>query len=881
MISASPKTFLLKDYAPPAWLVDTIDLVFDLREDATLVTSTMKMNRNPEARSSSRSLVLDGRQMELVSLRLNEQELPPEAYVVDEETLTIATVPDSFVLIIQSRIHPEINHSLEGLYQSNSMFCTQCEAEGFRRITWFPDRPDVMALFSTTIEADAQKYPVLLSNGNCVNRENLPDNRHRVTWNDPFRKPCYLFALVAGDLGCVKDRFVTRSGREVALEIYVEHENLDQCDHAMRSLKQAMKWDEDTFGLEYDLDSYMIVAVSHFNMGAMENKGLNVFNCKYVLAKPETATDEDYIAIQSVIGHEYFHNWTGNRVTCRDWFQLSLKEGLTVFRDQEFTLAMTGSAVKRIQDVNLLRNHQFREDSGPMAHPVRPESYMEINNFYTVTVYNKGAEVIRMMSNMLGRDGFRKGMDLYFQRHDGQAVTTDDFVKAMEDANQIRLDQFRLWYSLAGTPRITAKGQYNAKQQTYVLNVTQYCPPTPGQSNKPPMHIPMTTALLDSTGKEIPLILENESAGDGATARTLHLTQAKETFCFRQVPSQPVPSLFRGFSAPVRLLDDYSDQDLEFLIQHEQDGFNRWEACQQWMIRFILKLVDKVQHGIALNLDLSFAENIRKLLNSATERSLLSQMLTLPSETYLGDQMLVPDIPAVHQVRLFLGKTVAEALEQDWLRAYESHADTGAYSLDQQAMSRREFRNLCLSWLGRIETQKIRDLALTQYRNSRGMTDRLAALKTLNHIDCVERDTALKHFYETYRHDSLVIDKWLAVQAMSDLSSTPMDVRKLLEHPAFEWTNPNKVRALIGTFCNLNPFHFHVETGKSYEFLGDAILKIEEFNPQIASRMVTPLTQWRRHEPVRQQLMKEQLERILKKQPLSPDVYETVSKSLG
>ncbi|NJN45457.1 MAG: aminopeptidase N, partial [Candidatus Competibacteraceae bacterium] len=554
MKNDSPRAIHLKDYTPPTFLIDTVNLRFELGEDATFVHSRLSLRRNPEStEAGTASLVLDGQQLELVELRLDGRTLTPEHYTVDADQLTLPQVPNSFQLEITTRIYPQNNTALEGLYQSSGNFCTQCEAEGFRKITYFLDRPDVMAVYTTTVVADKTRYPVLLSNGNCIDSGDLPGGRHWATWHDPFKKPSYLFALVAGHLQRITDTFTTQSGREVALHIYVEPENIDQCDHAMASLKKAMTWDEATFGREYDLDIYMIVAVGDFNMGAMENKGLNVFNTKYVLAKPETATDADYLGIEGVIGHEYFHNWTGNRITCRDWFQLSLKEGLTVFRDQEFTADMSSRAVKRIDDVRILRSAQFPQDAGPMAHPVRPDAYIEINNFYTVTVYNKGAEVIRMMQALLGQDGFRRGMDLYFERHDGQAVTTDDFVQAMEDANGVDWQQFRRWYTQAGTPEITAQGSYDPDTQSYTLTLRQSCPPTPGQDHKKPFHIPVALGLLDSAGRSLPLQLENESAPVG-DHRVLELREAEQQFRFINVPDSPLPSLLRGFSAPVKLL---------------------------------------------------------------------------------------------------------------------------------------------------------------------------------------------------------------------------------------------------------------------------------------------------------------------------------------
>lgn len=666
MLRDNPREIRLRDYRPPAFLIDQTDLLFELSETQVLVTATLRMRRNPAVSRDDQPLRLDGELLELLSLSLDGRRLAADEYRLDDGGLMLHQVPDQFVLESVVRLLPQQNTALEGLYQSGGMFCTQCEAEGFRRITWFLDRPDVMSRFRTTIVAEHSRYPVLLSNGNLVEESILADGRHRVVWEDPFPKPSYLFALVAGDLGCLEDRYVTVSGRAVKLRIYVEHHNLDKCGHAMHSLKQAMAWDEQNYGREYDLDIYMIVAVSDFNMGAMENKGLNIFNAKYVLARPDTATDQDYQGIEGVIAHEYFHNWTGNRITCRDWFQLSLKEGLTVFRDQEFSADMGSRGVKRIDDVRLLRSHQFAEDASPMAHPVRPDSYIEINNFYTTTVYDKGAEVIRMQHRLLGPEAFRRGMDLYFQRHDGQAVTTDDFLGCMADASGRDLTQFATWYTQAGTPRIRTRGHYDSTTASYTLTVEQHTPPTPGQPVKQPLHLPFAMALLDEQGKEMALRLAGEEQAVMGT-RMLELRQASQSFCFVDLPGKPLPSLLRGFSAPVKLLHDYSDEDLLFLMVHDSDGFNRWDAAQTLFVRMLLARVRNPESALHPNL---FAALSGVLAAAQGDQALAAEILALPSQSYLGDQMDTVDVEGIQQAHRRTLTEIGEALGNDLLAAY-------------------------------------------------------------------------------------------------------------------------------------------------------------------------------------------------------------------
>mgnify|MGYP000928833463 CR=1 FL=1 len=880
MSAKTPKTTYLKDYAPPAYRIPALDLRFELADEFTLVHSRLRVAR-AEAAPSGAPLVLDGQQLELLSLALDGMPLPAGAYRVEEDRLTLFDPPESFELAAVTRIRPQDNASLEGLYRSSGNFCTQCEAEGFRKITYFLDRPDVMAVFTVTLVADRDRYPVLLSNGNRVEAGELDGGRHWVTWRDPFPKPCYLFALVAGRLSAVEDAFVTRSGREVALRIYVEPQHLDQCGHAMASLKRAMAWDEERFGLEYDLDLYQIVAVGDFNMGAMENKGLNIFNTKYVLAKPETATDADYQGILGVIGHEYFHNWTGNRVTCRDWFQLSLKEGLTVFRDQEFSADLGSRGVERIEDVRVLRTSQFPQDAGPMAHPVRPDSYIEINNFYTVTVYNKGAEVIRMMRALLGRDGFRRGMDLYFQRHDGQAVTCDDFAAAMADANGADLDQFKRWYHQAGTPELAVGDAYDPATRTYTLTVRQSCPPTSGQPHKEPFHIPLALGLLGADGRDVPLRLAGE-AEPGGTTRVLALREREHVFRFVGVPARPVPSLLRGFSAPVKLVSAESDEDLRFRLAHDSDDFNRWDAGQTLALRTILALVEDRRQGRDWTLAEPFGAAFERALTSDADPALLAQILTLPGQVYLAEQMEVVDVDGIDAAHTFVRRTLAERLRERLRAMYEAlrDRDRDGYRIDAAAMGRRALKNVCLDYLMAGDGEDARAACLAQFESAGNMTDQLGALAALANSAGPERGVALAAFYRRWREEALVVDKWLTLQATASLPGTLAVVEALMDHEAFNLRNPNKVRALVGAFCQANPSHFHAADGSGYTFLAEQILALNAFNPQIAARLMVAFTRWRKYDPIRQRGMRGQLERILAAPELSPDVYEIAVKSL-
>jgi aminopeptidase N len=877
-----PRPVRLAEYRPPDFLIDTVDLVFELGESDTRVKSRLRIQRNPESSDRSAALQLDGEELALVSLALDGEPLGPNRYELPAEGgLILADVPDAFSLAVETRILPETNTALSGLYMSGGNFCTQCEPEGFRRITYFVDRPDVMARYTTTIIADKARFPVLLSNGNPVEHGEMGDGRHWAKWVDPHPKPSYLFALVAGDLVAVPDRFTTRSGKEVALAIWVRRGDEDKCGHAMDSLKKAMRWDEDVFGLEYDLDVFNIVAVSDFNMGAMENKGLNIFNTRYVLAKPETATDADYQNIEGVIAHEYFHNWTGNRVTCRDWFQLSLKEGLTVFRDQEFSADQGSRAVRRIAEVRTLRAIQFPEDDGPLAHPVRPDSYIRIDNFYTPTVYNKGAELVRMIHTLIGKEGFRRGMDLYIRRHDNHAATIEDFVAAMQDAGGADLGQFKRWYEQAGTPEITIEDRWDAAARSYELTAQQKVPPTPGQPDKMPMLIPLAMGLIGPEGNELPTRLEGEAASLMGT-RVLPLAEAKQSFRFVDVPAPPpVPSLLRGFSAPVKLTNVPIDR-LKFLAVHDTEPFARWEAGQQVATKILLDRVADHQRGEApAPLDADLVAAMRRILaDAARDPAFAAEALILPSEAFLADQLAVVDVDAIHAAREGARAALSEALAAEFAAAYRDLADAGPYSIDGAAIGRRALRNACLAYLA-ADSAKGAALALAQFEDGRNMTDVLAALTVLVDLDRPERALALARFYELWSHDDLVTDKWFALQARSSLPQTPDRVRELTRHPAFERKNPNRVRALVGTFAQANQLRFHDANGAGYRFLADEVIALDPLNPTTAARLVQPLGSWRRHDTGRQTLMRRELERVLAASNLSKNTYEMVSKSLA
>lgn len=885
MRTEQPQVIYLKDYQAPEYLIDETHLTFELFEDHTLVHAQLVMRRNPARGAGLPPLELDGQQLELLRASLDDQELQPGDYRLDADSLTIQPKAERFTLDTSVKIHSESNTALEGLYKSGKMFCTQCEAEGFRKITYYLDRPDVMSTFTTTVIAEQHRYPVLLSNGNPIGSGPAEDGRHWATWEDPFMKPAYLFALVAGDLWCVEDSFTRQSGREVTLRIYVEPENIDKCDHAMVSLKKSMRWDEEVYGREYDLDIFMIVAVNDFNMGAMENKGLNIFNSSCVLARAETATDAAHQRVEGVVAHEYFHNWSGNRVTCRDWFQLSLKEGFTVFRDAEFSADMNSRTVKRIEDVAYLRTHQFAEDAGPMAHPVRPDSFIEISNFYTLTVYEKGAEVVRMVRTLLGTEGFRKGSDLYFERHDGQAVTTDDFIKAMEDANGVDFTQFKRWYSQAGTPRLEVSEAYDAAAQTYSLTFRQSCPQTPDKAEKLPFVIPVELGLLDAAGNDLPLQLAGEDAAQG-TSRVLSVTEAEQTFTFQGIQAKPLPSLLRGFSAPVKLSFPYDRDQLMFLMQHDSDGFNRWEAGQQLSVQVLQELIGQHQRGEALKLDQRLITALGTVLgNESLDPAMVAEMLSLPGEAYLTEISQVADVDAIHAAREFARQQIAEHLFDALWARYQANREVSrstAYVASAEHFARRSLQNIALSYLMQSGKQQVLEATLEQFEHCDNMTERLTALAVLvNSPFEAERAKALAAFAEHFKDNPLVMDQWFSVQAASTLPGGLARVTALMQHPAFTLKNPNKVRALIGAFAGQNLVNFHAADGSGYRFLADLVIELNALNPQIASRQLAPLTRWRKYDDARQALMKGELERILASGELSSDVYEVVSKSLA
>ncbi|AOJ87439.1 MULTISPECIES: aminopeptidase N [unclassified Burkholderia] len=894
--NASSTVIRRADYTPPAFLIDSVALEFDLAPARTIVRNTMRVRRNPDA-APTPHLELLGEALEFLGAHLDGA--PYGAVRVHEHGLTVENVPDTFELTLDSACAPDQNTTLSGLYVSSGNFFTQCEAEGFRRITYFLDRPDVMASYTVTLRADKTAYPVLLSNGNLVDSGELPDGRHFAKWEDPFRKPSYLFALVAGKLVAIEEKITSGSGKEKLLQVWVEPADLDKTRHAMDSLIHSIRWDEKRFGLELDLDRFMIVAVGDFNMGAMENKGLNIFNTKYVLANPETATDTDFANIESVVGHEYFHNWTGNRVTCRDWFQLSLKEGLTVFRDQEFSADMAAGddidsaarAVKRIEDVRVLRQLQFAEDAGPMAHPVRPESYVEINNFYTMTVYEKGSEVVRMYQTLFGRDGFRKGMDLYFKRHDGHAVTCDDFRHAMADANGRDLAQFERWYSQAGTPRVSVRTAYDAAARRYTVTLAQgygNASPAARETQQGPLLIPFAIGLIGRDGRDLPLRLDGEAAASGTT-RVLDFTDTEQTFTFVDVPEQPLPSLLRNFSAPVIVEYDYSDDDLAFLLAHDSDPFNRWEAGQRLATRALLTLAARAAANEPLTLGENFVAAFRRVLTDADLSPAFRELaLTLPSETYLADQMAEADPAAVHRARQFVRRQLATALRAEWLAAYEQHQTPGAYEPTPDASGRRALKNLALAYLAELEdpADAVR-IATAQYDAANNMTDRAAALGALLSAAASGANDAAAHalddFYRRFEKEALVIDKWFAMQAAQRGTSTQptlAKVRKLMAHPAFNLKNPNRARSLIFSFCAANPAQFHAADGSGYAFWAEQVLALDAINPQVAARLARSLELWRRFTPALRDRMRDALEQVAAGAK-SRDVREIVEKALA
>ena len=873
------KTTFLSDYKPPSFLIKTVDLCFTLDEELTQVHSHLTLSRNPEAKASSDPLILNGEQLELISVKLNDRLLSSSEYQLNETELTIPNVFNEFTLTIVTQIKPIKNMALSGFYVSRGIFCTQCEAEGFRRITYFVDRPDVLALYTTTIIADKTRYPILLSNGNKVVYQKLDNNQHLVKWEDPFKKPSYLFALVAGNLEFIEDEFITKSNRKIILQIFFEKGQKEKCLHAMASLKQAMRWDEQAYGREYDLAIFMIAVIDNFNMGAMENKGLNIFNAQAFLADPETATDSDYSYVTKVVGHEYFHNWTGNRITCRDWFQLSLKEGLTVFREQEFSETIGSAVIERINTVKQLRSLQFAEDAGPLAHPVQPNSYIEINNFYTVTIYKKGAELIRMMKVLVGVELFRKGMDLYFERYDGQAVTIQDFVQAIEEASGYDFRQFHLWYKQSGTPELHINCAYKPESNTFDLIVKQNCPPTPEQPIKKPFYIPLAMALLNTEGQSIALQLEGE-AKPRDKQRVLIIKEVEQRFRFINISSKPIPSLLRNFSAPIKLSVDYNDEDLAFLMEKDSDGFNRWNAAQQLATRIVMQRIE--QPLIQSESTTLLLKSYQVLLTDITpeNEALFAELLNLPGEAYFAEQMKIIDVDGIHREREWLREKIAHGLYTQLLALYKTYQNFKPYRFDGQLQAQRRLKNTCLNYLMLLNNEDIHDLCITQYQKTDNITDRISALSELVNNNSPACARLLNEFYEKWQTNTLLICKWLALQARAPLPSSLDCVKALLKHSAFDWKNPNKIRSLIGVFCTDNPIQFHEASGEGYQFLGEQIQDLDKLNPQIAARLVEPLTRWQRFDALRGELMREQLKNILITPGLSPDVYEIVSKSL-
>ena len=870
-MTQQPQVKYRKDYTAPEFTITDIDLTFNLDEKTTKVVAVSQVKR---CDASAKDLLLQGEGLVLVSVKINGDLWQDHA--IESGNLRLRNVPEHFTLEIENEIHPDQNSALEGLYKSGEALCTQCEAEGFHHITWYLDRPDVLARFSTTIYADKQRYPYLLSNGNRIDAGELDNGQHWITWQDPFPKPCYLFALVAGDFDVLRDTFTTKSGRDVALEIFVDHGNLDRADWAMTSLKQSMKWDEERFNLEYDLDIFMIVAVDFFNMGAMENKGLNIFNSKYVLAKPETATDKDYLGIEAVIGHEYFHNWSGNRVTCRDWFQLSLKEGLTVFRDQEFSSDLGSRAVNRIDNVRVMRGAQFAEDASPMAHPIRPEQVMEMNNFYTLTVYEKGSEVIRMIHTLLGEEKFQAGIALYFQRHDGSAATCEDFVKAMEDASGIDLTQFRQWYRQSGTPVLTVEDDYDPNSETYTLTVTQETPATADQAEKKPLHIPLAIELYDNEGQVIPLQYKGE-----AIDPVLNVTEATQIFVFDKVWFQPTPALLCEFSAPVKLHYQWSDAQLTFLMQHARNAFTRWDAAQSLLAIYLKLNVSRFAQQQPLSVPRHVVDAFRAVLvDESIDPALKAQIFTLPSENEIAEWFEIIHPTAIAAVRASLLQLLATALVKELKVAYQDNLCV-EYRVEEQDIGKRALKNIALSYLVFADATLGEELAVNQYQSANNMTDALAAISSAVAAQLPAAEQLLKQWDERWYQDGLVMDKWFILQATRPGDHVVENVRQLLTHRSFTMKNPNRVRSLIGAFCSANPAAFHAEDGSGYQFLVEMLTDLNHRNPQIAARMIEPLIRLKRYDKNRQQLMRAALEQLLTLDNLSRDLYEKITKALA
>ncbi|HCM0860563.1 aminopeptidase N [Vibrio parahaemolyticus] len=866
-MSQAPQAKYRKDYQAPSHTITDIDLTFDLYDNDTIVTALSKVVQKGE----STTLELDGEGLELRSVKVDGEDWAH--HEVKEASLVLSDLPAEFELEIITKIDPEANTALEGLYKSGGAFCTQCEAEGFRRITYYLDRPDVLAKYTTKVIADKATYPYLLSNGNRIAQGEAENGRHWVQWQDPHPKPAYLFALVAGDFDVLRDKYTTMSGRNVDLEIFVNKGNLDRAGHAMTSLINSMKWDEERFGLEYDLDIYMIVAVDFFNMGAMENKGLNIFNSKFVLANDQTATDRDYLGIEAVIGHEYFHNWTGNRVTCRDWFQLSLKEGLTVFRDQEFSSDLGSRAVNRIDNVRIIRGPQFAEDASPMSHPIRPDKVIEMNNFYTLTVYEKGSEVIRMYHTLLGEEGFQKGMKLYFERHDGTAATCEDFVSAMEDATGVDLKQFRLWYSQSGTPTLRVNSEYNAEAKTYALTVEQFTEATQDQAEKQALHIPFDIELYDSKGQVIPLIINGESVHN-----VLDIKQDKQTFVFENVAEQPVPSLLREFSAPVKLEYDYSDAELIFLMKHATNDFARWDASQMLLAKYIRQNVTNVQTGSEVQLSEDLIDAFRGvLLDENLEPAFIAQVFSLPSINEITGWYKQIDVDAVDTVLNSITVSLSAALEDELSATYHT-LKQAEYTIDHAAIGKRALRNQCLQFLA--HTDKGNTLVKAQYEAANNMTDTIAAMSAANSAQLECREELMADYSDKWKHDGLVMDKWFALQGTNPAEDALEKVKATMNHEAFSLKNPNRTRSLIGSFLAANPVRFHDKSGSGYQFAGEILRQLNDSNPQVASRMIDPLLKFRKYDEARQAMIRAELEKLKAMDNLAKDLFEKVTKAL-
>ena len=877
MRDATPQTIYLKDYQVPEFLIDKTSLVFDLQDEYCRVSSTLSIRRNPESSQSSGPLFLHGgMELDLQQVQVDNQIVTEKDYRRTDEGLVINQVPDSCVIRIEVLIKPHLNTTMMGLYKSRTMYCTQCEAEGFRNITFYLDRPDVMSEFTTKLIADKQQFPILLSNGNAIDQGELEGNRHFATWHDPFKKPAYLFALVAGNLSVVEDSFTTCTNREILLQIFVEEKDLNKCDHAMLSLKNSMRWDEQVYGREYDLNRFMIVAVDDFNMGAMENKGLNIFNTSAVLANPKTTTDAAFQRVEGIVAHEYFHNWSGNRVTCRDWFQLSLKEGFTVYRDSQFSADMNSPVVKRIEDVVYLRTHQFAEDAGPMSHPVQPDAYMEINNFYTLTVYEKGAEVVGMIHSLLGDTKFRQGSDLYFSRHDGQAVTIEEFVAAMEEVSSIDLKQFRRWYKQSGTPQVDVQSHYDREAKTYSLSFNQSCPVTPGQSNKQPFYIPIKLGLVGPDGNDLPL----NQQGDQSIVFSLY--EQNQTLVFENIQQPPVPSLLRGFSAPIKLNYEYSSDELAHLMANDSDGFNRWDAGQKLSLKVLNQLIEDAKADRDLVMDQQLIGVFDALLSDhSLDPAMVNLMLQLPSEAQLHEQAETIYVESIHRAREFARQSIAKALQDKLIETYQRLTEKQDYAPEAEQIGKRALRNCVLGYLMEVKSVGP-ELAWQQFNNARNMTDKAAALSAL--VNCKTADSytlkALKAFEIDYAEETLAMNLWLQIQATSKLINGLDRVKALMSHPAFSINNPNKARSLLGAFCSANPINFHNNDGSGYGFLQEQIIALNALNPQVAARLVTPLTRWKKLPEPNRQLMRDALQQIANHPGLVKDIQEIVTKSL-